>query len=150
MFLHQKQNFWRNNILVLKEISICSKWIWPWVLRDRSSCLGKTTHVWELPLITWTSMCVVKTTQVWFLPNTWDMSKCLVKTTHVCENPHMCVYFQIQGGIFCICICIWQISLKYLTSYTYLSFQMRRPKIMIWQQGQNGHYISGVWEFPHT
>ena len=21
---------------------------------------------------------------------------------------------------------------------------MRRPKIMIWQQGQNGHYISGV------
>ena len=101
--------------------------------RDHSICLRKTTHVWEFPLITWTSMCVGKTTQMWFLPNTWDLSKCLVKTTHVCENPHMCVYFQIQGGIFCICICIWQISLKYLTSYTYLSFQIRRPKILIWE-----------------
>ena len=74
----------------------------------------------KLPLITRTSMCVVKTTQVWFLPNTRDLSKCLVKTTHVCENPHMCVYFQMQGGIFCICVCVWQISSNYLTSYTYL------------------------------
>ena len=80
-----------------------------------SMCVVKTKHMWELPLITWTFMCVFFTTHVWFLSNTKDLPKCLVKTTHVCENPNRRVYFQIQGGTFCICIWIWQISLKYLT-----------------------------------
>ena len=89
---------------------------WPMPLICRTSmCVVKTKHMWELPLITWTFMCVFFTTHVWFLSNTKDLPKCLVKTTHVCENPNRRVYFQIQGGTFCICIWIWQISLKYLT-----------------------------------
>ena len=82
-----------------------------------SMCVVKTKHMWELPLITWIFMCVVFTTHVWFLSNTEDLPKCLVKTTHVCENPNIFVYFQIQGGCFCICIFVQQISLKYLILY---------------------------------
>ena len=134
---------------------ICSICLWhPLLLRPNFACLEKTTHmwelppisrtfmcvvktkhVWELPMIPWTIMCVVFPTHVWFLPNTWDTSKCLVKTTHVWENPNMCVYFQIQGGAFCICTCIWQISYKYLTFRIYLLFQGCRANIMIWEQG---------------
>ena len=37
--------------------------------KSHSGCLVKTTHVWELTMITWTIMCVVFTTHVWILPN---------------------------------------------------------------------------------
>ena len=113
------------------------------VFGKNQTCVGITTDYLNFCVCGFIHTCVVFTTYL-------DLSKCLVKTTHVWKNPHMCVYFQIQGGCFCICICIGQISLKNLTFYIYLSFKGRRPNKIISEQVEKWQFISRVWEFPHT
>ena len=94
------------------------------------TCLGKITHVWNLPLNKTSSKWLEKSTHVWEKPlsisilmkwekpnmcgfyQTLTKYKGVCKMTHMFEKNQTCVSFSIQGVVLFVFASVFRICLK--------------------------------------